>query len=439
MKGYTVGNLIVLIFAAGIIFLHGCRKDEVPLVTTSEVTEITGTTALAGGKVTDEGSGPVTKRGVCWSESPQPVITDNYTSEGNGSGTFTSLLSDLDPATKYHIRAYATNNAGTGYGEVILFTTGGNAPGSAAGRPVSLKSNSVILNGSVNANNLATTVVFEYGPTTDYGQTAEPEAGEVTGTGFTDVSAFVTGLIPATEYHFRVKATNSLGTVYSDDMTFTTMNPVPSSGLVAWYPYNGNANDESGNGLDGIINGAVPTTDRMDSANSAFYFDGTDDYIKVLSANLLNLQTFTIAAWVYVERFGGLQESAGMILSRGIFPDFNYQLNAGTYCACGSSFNVSATISGINRSLYATSSYAINRRYFVAATNDGSSLRLYIDSVPAGELTSGVPEDNSNDLYIGKYESDMLWNFKGKIDDIRIYDLALDESEILQLYNEIPE
>ena len=100
MKKFTVREIRVLSFAAVIIFLQACKKDEVPLVTTSEVTEITGTTALAGGKVTDEGSGPVTKRGVCWSESPQPVITDNYTSEGNGSGTFTSLLSDLYPATK---------------------------------------------------------------------------------------------------------------------------------------------------------------------------------------------------------------------------------------------------------------------------------------------------------------------------------------------------
>ena len=439
MKGYTVGNLIVLIFAAGIIFLQGCRKDEVPLVTTAEVTEITGTTALTGGSVTDEGSGPVTKRGVCWSKSPQPVITDSFTSDGKGSGAFTSLLTDLDPASQYHVRAYAANEAGIGYGEVIIFTTGGKAPGSAAGRPTSMKANSVILNGSVNANSLVTDIVFEYGPTTDYGQTAEPDLSQVSGSGYTDVSVLISGLIPATEYHFRVKATNSLGTVYSDDMTFITPNPVPAAGLIAWYPFNGNADDETGNGLDGIVSGAVLTTDRKNSENSAYYFDGTDDHIKVMYHDLLNLNAFTIAAWVYVERFGGLQESAGMILSRGIFPFFNYQLNAGTYCTCGSSFNVSTTISGINRSLFATSSYAINSWYFVAATNDGTNLKLYIDMVRAGELISGSSESNTNDLYIGKYESDMLWNFKGKIDDIRIYDRALDESEILQLFNEIPD
>lgn len=249
MKFFKVRNVIVLIFAAGIFFSHGCRKDEVPLVTTAEVTEITGTTALTGGTVTDEGSGPVTKRGVCWSISPQPVITDSFTSDGKGTGTFTSLLADLDPATKYHVRAYATNEAGVGYGDVIIFTTGGNVPGSAAGQPTSMKANSVILNGSVNANNLVTDVVFEYGPSTDYGQTAEPDAYQVSGTGYRDVSVLVTGLMPATEYHFRVKATNSLGTVYSEDMSFITPNPVPYEGLIAWYPFNGNADDETGNGL----------------------------------------------------------------------------------------------------------------------------------------------------------------------------------------------
>ena len=93
-----------------------------PSVITTSALGITNSSAVSGGTVSDGGA-PVTARGVCWSQSPNPGIADNYTMEGTGSGGFTSSITGLKPGTDYHIRAYATNSLGTVYGSDISFTT----------------------------------------------------------------------------------------------------------------------------------------------------------------------------------------------------------------------------------------------------------------------------------------------------------------------------
>ena len=94
-----------------------------PTVTTTDVSSITTTTASSGGDVTSEGSASVTARGVCWSTSADPTTADNKTTDGTGTGTFTSSITGLSSNTTYHVRAYATNSDGTGYGSDKTFTT----------------------------------------------------------------------------------------------------------------------------------------------------------------------------------------------------------------------------------------------------------------------------------------------------------------------------
>ncbi|MDD2550415.1 MAG: FISUMP domain-containing protein, partial [Bacteroidales bacterium] len=94
-----------------------------PQVTTTTITSITQTTATGGGNITDNGGADVTARGVCWSTSPAPTITDSKTEDGAGVGEFTSNLTGLTANTTYYVRAYATNSAGTGYGNEVVFTT----------------------------------------------------------------------------------------------------------------------------------------------------------------------------------------------------------------------------------------------------------------------------------------------------------------------------
>jgi uncharacterized protein (TIGR02145 family) len=95
----------------------------VPELITTAVSSITGTTATSGGTITSEGGSAITARGICWDESAGPTTSDNYTYEGSGAGSFESTMTGLAQKTKYYVRAYATNESGTGYGNEIVFTT----------------------------------------------------------------------------------------------------------------------------------------------------------------------------------------------------------------------------------------------------------------------------------------------------------------------------
>jgi hypothetical protein len=94
-----------------------------PTVATAPVTGTTVTTAISGGQVTADGGAPVTARGVVWSATPDPTISDNRTADGTGTGPFVSAMSGLAPGGTYYVRAYATNSAGTAYGDEISFAT----------------------------------------------------------------------------------------------------------------------------------------------------------------------------------------------------------------------------------------------------------------------------------------------------------------------------
>jgi CubicO group peptidase (beta-lactamase class C family) len=96
-----------------------------PTVTTNVVSSIAEITALSGGVVISDGGAAVTARGVCWNTTGLPVITDSKTSDGIGSGAFTSNIVGLTGKTTFHVRAYAVNSAGTSYGNEQIFTTTG--------------------------------------------------------------------------------------------------------------------------------------------------------------------------------------------------------------------------------------------------------------------------------------------------------------------------
>ncbi len=105
-----------------------CLVVELPTVSTSSVTGITETTATCGGNVTADGGAGVTARGVCWSTDANPTIGGSHTTDGTGTGSFTSTITGLTAGTTYHVRAYATNSEGTAYGEDVSFTTQNTTP-----------------------------------------------------------------------------------------------------------------------------------------------------------------------------------------------------------------------------------------------------------------------------------------------------------------------
>lgn len=136
MKCNYYKTALALIICTAIVFVVGCGKDDggktpsdptvittIPTVITSSVSDISSTTAICGGNITSENGSSVTARGVCWSTSEEPTIADSKTTDGTGSGIFTSNITDLTPETTYYVRAYATNEKGTGYGQSVTFTT----------------------------------------------------------------------------------------------------------------------------------------------------------------------------------------------------------------------------------------------------------------------------------------------------------------------------
>lgn len=214
-----------------IIFLTSCKEEEVPTIETTAINDITATTATSGGNITNEGSGPIIERGICYGTENYPEITDNRTSDGVGAGTFISLMSNLNPGTTYYARAYATNSAGTGYGMEEQFITVGGLPSASAGNPINIGYDIATIGGFVNANNLSTIAIIEYGTSTRYGFTIIPSQSPVTGNSDIFVNAKLSELKDATTYHYRIQATNLAGTIYSNDALFTTL-PRPIFGEV---------------------------------------------------------------------------------------------------------------------------------------------------------------------------------------------------------------
>lgn len=96
---------------------------NLPIVSTSPITGVSNVTALTGGVVTSQGSSTVTARGVCWSTSPNPTLSNSFTTDASGTGSFTSTINGLTASTTYYVRAYATNSSGTAYGLQETFTT----------------------------------------------------------------------------------------------------------------------------------------------------------------------------------------------------------------------------------------------------------------------------------------------------------------------------
>jgi uncharacterized protein (TIGR02145 family) len=147
---------------------------------------------------------------------------------GNTNISTSSLISGLEVGTLYHYRVKAENSLGTVYGSDLTFTNLGKIPTAVTQNASTISNDGAILNGTVNANYLSTTVTFEYGLTQSYGSTISAIPRQVTGSLTYNVYVSISGLTPATVFHFRIKAVNYLGTVYSNDLTFKTLGDVPS-------------------------------------------------------------------------------------------------------------------------------------------------------------------------------------------------------------------
>jgi phosphodiesterase/alkaline phosphatase D-like protein len=412
-----------------------------PTATTKDATNKTSTSAtlnasvnanMASTTVTFE-YGTTTSYGQTVTASPSPVT-------GSSNTNVSANISGLSAGTTYHFRIKAVNSVGTTHGSDMTFTTVGLAPTATTLDATSKTASGATLNASVNANMASTTVTFEYGTTTSYGQTVNATPSTVTGNSSANVSASITGLTAGTTYHFRVKAVNSVGTTYGSDMTFTTQYaPPPTNGLVGYWSFTGNANDESGNNHHGTVNGATLTTERFGAANGAYSFDGLNDYIAIAPSSLVDNETAaTLSFWIK----RGATDDYGLPIHTGNQGYLNTQVKKDSVLVAvctNSSYDGSApTEFGVKWTyIQQTQWNHVILRYDGTAKN----LRLYINGIQKKEVFAegNIWSPQSAYLAFGVYYlfgTPHHGYYKGILDDVRLYKRALDNSEIQSLYHE---
>ena len=192
-----------------------------PTITTTAASAVTATTATSGGNITSDGGAAVTARGVCWSTSQNPTTSNSKTSEGSGTGSFTSNITGLTPGAIYYFRAYATNSAGIAYGNQITTTTLAILPFLTTATISDITSNSAISGGNItNDGGAAITARGVCWSTTQNLTIANSKTTE--GLGIGSFASSLTNLNTETTYYVRAYATNSGGTAYGNEISFTT-------------------------------------------------------------------------------------------------------------------------------------------------------------------------------------------------------------------------
>lgn len=205
-----------------------CKKEtnpQLPTVTTDSLTNITSVSATCGGIVEQDGGATVTSRGVCWDYYDDPTDADGKTTDGNGTGRFTSSITELEPNLTYNVWAYATNSVGTSYGKPVTFTT--------------LQGIQVPILTTTNLSNITQTTAISGGSIISNGGDPITASGVCWGTDHfvsilddnfttdgTETGSFlsnITGLNINTLYYMAAYATNSAGTGYGNIISFQTL------------------------------------------------------------------------------------------------------------------------------------------------------------------------------------------------------------------------
>ncbi|MDP7011585.1 MAG: PQQ-binding-like beta-propeller repeat protein, partial [Verrucomicrobiota bacterium] len=237
----------------------------------------------------------------------------------------------------------------------------------------------------------------------------------------------------AGDYH--VVVTNAYGTVNSNAATVTV---VPgtlagfNNGLVAYYPFDGDADDESGNDNDGTVYGATLTTDRFGAASKSYSFDGSNDYVK--TPNLWDVGTGEISVSVWFKTDGAITTWMYLTSNKDDFDDnffrtgFNQTGNLRSY----------AEEDGDSKAKFITDNeYDDSNWHHAVFTRKGSSAAIYVDGglleTKSGTTKSG--DLGTNDFwFIGQNGLNADW-FRGNLDDIRLYNRALSAAEVAQLHS----
>ena len=222
---------------------------------------------------------------------------------------------------------------------------------------------------------------------------------------------------------------------------------VPTNGLVGWWGFNGNAQDGSGNGNHGTVNGATLTTDRFGNPNSAFNFDGVDDWIQVDDNATLRPNHITISAWIYVNTPTINPIVTKTRIGNPFGPDggeqycifqspYNYQNTAGSFQIKRNGGCQNGGV-GWYRIFQTNLPFSTGQWQHIVGTYDGDTMKLYNNGLLSGfQVPPSGPIDNCSN---GTFNIGRGWVnydfYNGKMDNLGMWNRALTQQEITKLYN----
>lgn len=220
-------NFNLALIALAFILLSSCTTSTTnklpPTVTTTTISSITSGTATSGGTITSDGGATITAQGVCWSTSTNPTISDNKATSTTGTSPFSTTISGLTGNTTYYARAYATNSEGTSYGNEVTFTTvPPTVPVLTTTVAGSVGATTAISGGNITSDGGSPVTARGICWSTSTGPTVALTTKTSDATGAGSFNSNMTGLTALTTYYVRAYATNSIGTVYGNEISFTT-------------------------------------------------------------------------------------------------------------------------------------------------------------------------------------------------------------------------
>ena len=207
------------------------------------------------------------------------------------------------------------------------------------------------------------------------------------------------------------------------------------SGLVAFYPFNGNSLDESGNENHGNVIGAILVEDRFGNPESAFEFDGNDDYIEINDNSTLDLNyNLSISTWIYCYSIS----TYNPIVAKGQdTPNYSYYTGTGTHynggCANFQLHSDNSSYLNLNSNV----TLQLGKWYHFVSIRENDTAKIYLDGMLSIIDTCFIDSLRQNDfpVFIGQYYYENLL-FHGIIDDVRIYNRAIDSAEVSFLFYE---
>ncbi len=415
-----------------LLILSNCKVENLqvtPTVITKPASELTLTTATLNGEVISEGGKATNDRGFVYSKTENvPTFSNQKIPMAYGVGPFKTTLTNLELNTIYYYRAYATNPVGTQFGNVEKFSTlDAKLPSVSIGNISKLTDNSLTVDYSISTD--GGSLITETGiiAGTNSNPTLETASIKISNSTFKS-PIVVDKLVENTKYFVRAYAKNIKGVSYSDELavqTRTKLNEILKNGILAYYGFNNNTLDQSGNNNHLKATDILYSPDRNNTnSQSAITFNGKTTYLEGPRLDGLSNQ-FSIALWVKN--------------TRNTFPSYRCLITTqnstkqGFLLQDNENLKYNLTFANLNgvgyTDVWSKSTILRNEWELVICTYDGNIARIFKNGQLDIAAIIGLKALNSTaNLMIGsRYLNEY---FDGTLDDIGIWNRVLTSEEI---------